>query len=236
MANLKEDDIVLCTVKKIEGTNVFIEIENNGQGSIALSEIAAGRIRNLRQYVTPNKKIVCKILKITKNNIELSLRRVTAKERQEVLDNYKKERNLLSMLKTVTNQPEKIIEKIKTQYQISEFLDEAKENPEILDQFFTKTEAEKLSKTIAEKQEKLKTVKRTITLTTPSSTGLLDIQQILTIDNQNTKISYLGSSKFEIKTQALTFKQAETNLNQAIDQIEKAAKQKQAQLTLKDKK
>jgi translation initiation factor 2 subunit 1 len=234
--NLKEEDLVLCTVKKIEGTTIFVDIENNGPASIVMSEIAAGRIRNLRQYVTPNKKIVCKVLNTKKGQIELSLRRVTAKERQEVLDNYKKERNLISMLKTIIKNPEKTIEKIKQIYTISEFLDEAKENPQTLNKFFTKTESEKLSKTIAEKQEKAKIVKRTITLTTTSPTGLLDIQQILKITDINTKINYLGSSKFEIRTQAQTFKQAEQTIQQTIQQIEKVAKQKQATFQVKDKK
>ena len=61
---LKEDEIVMCTVKSIEGTTVFLEIESNGTGSMAMSEVAAGRIRNLREYVFPKKKVVCKILKI----------------------------------------------------------------------------------------------------------------------------------------------------------------------------
>ncbi len=47
MNEVKEDDIVMCAVKKIEGTAVFVQIENNGEGSIVMSEIAAGSIRNI---------------------------------------------------------------------------------------------------------------------------------------------------------------------------------------------
>ncbi len=74
---LTEGSLVLCTVKKIEKTNIFLDIDGYGEGSMVLSEVAAGRIRNLREYVFPNKKIVCKILNIDKGHIELSLRRVT---------------------------------------------------------------------------------------------------------------------------------------------------------------
>ena len=42
---LKEDDLVMCTVKSIEGTTVFVEIENRQEAS--MSEVAAGS-RNLR--------------------------------------------------------------------------------------------------------------------------------------------------------------------------------------------
>ncbi|MEN9625985.1 MAG: hypothetical protein RL557_313, partial [archaeon] len=61
---LEEGQIVLCTVDKIIGTTVFVRIDNNGEGTLTFSEIAPGRIRNLREYVMPGKKIVCKILKI----------------------------------------------------------------------------------------------------------------------------------------------------------------------------
>ena len=89
---IKEDDVVLCTVKKIQKTTVFVDVEGDGEGSIVMSEIAAGRIRNLREYVTPNKKIVCKVLRFINGHPQLSLRRVTAGERDTVLNRHKKEK------------------------------------------------------------------------------------------------------------------------------------------------
>jgi len=81
---LEVGDVVLCTVERIEGTTVFVNINETGQqGGIILSEIAPGRIRNLRDYVVPKKVIACKVLKISGNTIELSLRRVTLKEQKE---------------------------------------------------------------------------------------------------------------------------------------------------------
>ena len=55
---LEEGDMTLCTVDRIAGTVVFVKIEGEErEGSIILSEIAPGRIRNLRDYVIPKKKI-----------------------------------------------------------------------------------------------------------------------------------------------------------------------------------
>ena len=51
-----------------------------------LSEIAPGRIRNLREYVVTKKRIICKILRISGERIYLSLRRVTPKEQKEIKD------------------------------------------------------------------------------------------------------------------------------------------------------
>src|SRR3989344_4843371 len=101
--NLEESDVVLCTVDRIVGTVVFVKIEDNSvEGSIILSEIAPGRIRNLRDYVVPKKKIVCKVLRISKDgNIELSLRRVTPKEQKKVLEESKQEKSYESILKNI---------------------------------------------------------------------------------------------------------------------------------------
>ena len=128
-------DNVLCTVERIEGTVVFVTLDGGKEGSIVVSEIAPGRIRNLRDYVVPKKKIVCKILRISeKGNIELSLRRVSAKERKEVLDKYNQERAYTSILKKVlSDKTEKIIEKIKLEDSVSDFFLEVKTNPKKLE-------------------------------------------------------------------------------------------------------
>src|SRR3990172_9083617 len=95
-----EGDLVMCTVKKIEGASIFLELEDGTEGSLSLPEVSAGRIRNIRDFVSQGKKVVCKVLRITKGHPELSLRRVTAGEREEVKERYKKERTLTSILKT----------------------------------------------------------------------------------------------------------------------------------------
>ena len=232
---IKDDDVVICTVKKIEGTTVFVEISDHKdkQGTIILPEIAAGRIRNLRDYVSPNKKIVCKVLKIYPDHIELTLRRVTGKERELALDKHKKERNLASMIKTITTDFEKILEKIKAQYEIPDFIEEARENPKLVEKFLPKEEAEKLSKILEEKKEKEKIVKTILTITSNSSSGLKDIKEILNI--KEGKVSYLGSSKFSIEVQAKDFKTAEKTLSDILEKIETKAKKLKATLEIKEK-
>jgi translation initiation factor 2 subunit 1 len=232
---LKEGDVVLCTVKKIENTNIFLEIEGakDVEGSMVLSEVAAGRIRNLREYASPNKKIVCKILSITNGHFQLSLRRVTAKERESVLQYHKKEKSLTSMLKTIVKNPKELIEKIKQEFDLLDFLEEARDSPDILKKLLKKDEIEKLSKILSEKVEKEKTVKKTFKLTSSSPTGIEDIKQILKIEDVN--IHYLGSSKFVISTKAESFKEANRKLESALEQIEKNSKTKHAQLEILEK-
>jgi len=223
--NLKEDDIIMGTVTKVEGTTVFVDIDNNGTGTIVFSEVAAGRIRNIREYVFVGKKIVCKILKIAKDHVELSLRRVTGKEKEEIKERYEKERNLLSMLKASVKKPEEIFEKIKESYEAQEFIEEARSNPSIIEKFIPKSEAQAFSKILIEKKEKEKIIKKNIAIKSLSSTGINDIKSALQ-SAKNVEIKYLGSSKFSISSKAKDFKQANSQVLAALEQIKNKAKEK----------
>jgi len=193
MIELREDDIVLCTVRRIEGTSVFLDIEGNGQGTMIFSEVSPGRIRNIRDFVFPNKKIVCKILRIRNNHPELSFRRVTTKEKEEVLERDKKEKALINMIKPVLKEkiPE-VLQKIKEKYDLADFLDEARENPGIIKKFFTPKQTKELTKIFTEKKEKEKEVKRTITLKTNAESGLSEIKKTLSTNKAKIRYTFLS--------------------------------------------
>ena len=76
-----ENEIVLCTVKSILKNSTFATLDEyeNLEGMIYISEISAGRIRNIRDYVKEGKTIICKVLRtrIERKQIDLSLRRVS---------------------------------------------------------------------------------------------------------------------------------------------------------------
>lgn len=121
---IEEGQIVLCTVNQILGTTVFVKLEDyNIEGTITTSEIAPGRIRNLRDYVVPGKKIACKILSIRENKVQLSLRRVKPVERKELLDKIEKIKSYKAILKTVLGEEEskKIISDISEKYSLLDF-------------------------------------------------------------------------------------------------------------------
>lgn len=230
---LTEDSVVLCTVKKIEKTTIFLDIEDNGEGSMVFSEVAAGRIRNLREYVFPSKKIVCKILSTEPGNIQLSLRRVTAKERDEVLERYKKEKRLHGMLKSIAKKPEEIIKKIKEEHDLLTFLEDARDKPEILKKFFSKEGAEKFYNLLKEKIIREKEVKKAFKLSSESPEGIQEIKEILSI--RDVEIRYLGSSIFSITAKAKDFKEANKKISSALETIEKKAKENHAHFEIKER-
>ena len=102
----EEGQIVLCTVTKIQFHSIFVRLdEYDKEGMIHISEIAAGRIRNMRDYVKEDKMIVCKVLQISyeRGSIDLSLRRVTEKERREKTEWMKKEQLAEKIIENVAH-------------------------------------------------------------------------------------------------------------------------------------
>jgi len=88
------NDIVVCTVKKIYGNSTFVYLtEYEKEGILTISEIAAGRIRNLRDHVVEDKTIICKVLRVNEKQkrIEVSLRRVPLPVMKNKLEEIKKE-------------------------------------------------------------------------------------------------------------------------------------------------
>lgn len=234
--NLNEDDIVMCTVKGIEGTTVFLHIEGDGEGSMTMSEVAAGRIRNIREYISPNKKIVCKILRITQDgHIQLSLRRVTGKEREFMQERFKKEKTLFNMLKAVNKDPEVLLSKIKEFCAPADFFDILKEKPKSIPDTFSKEEIQKLTKILAEKKEKEKVVKREIIIKSNSDRGVEEIKEVLCSVIHSIEIRYLGSSRFSLIAKSNDFKDASHKLAQALQDITQKAKERRLLLEIKEK-
>lgn len=87
------NEIVLCKVKRISGGNtVFLDLlEYEKEGVLTISEIAPGRIRNLRDHVSEGRVIVCKVIRIRGTHIDVSLRRVSVQAKKDKLDEIKKE-------------------------------------------------------------------------------------------------------------------------------------------------
>ena len=88
------NEIVLCTVNKIYGNTTFLTLnEYEKEAVLTISEIAPGRIRNLREHVVENKTIVCKVLRVDEraNRVDVSLRRVPVPVMKDKLETIKKE-------------------------------------------------------------------------------------------------------------------------------------------------
>ncbi len=224
---LEIGDIVLCTVDRIVGTTVFVHIEGSGEGSIVFSEIAPGRIRNIRDYVVPKKKIVCKILRISGDRIDLSLRRVTLKEQKEVKEGDKLEKSYESIIMGVLGEKAKdIIEEVLKKEKFVDFLERAKENPKELEKIAGEENSKKILEIITSQQKHKKgVVKREVIIKSMNPDGLGIIKGVLgNVDG--IEIKYLSAGKYSLKKEDENIKEADQKLRETLENIEKKAKNK----------
>ncbi|MDD5700246.1 MAG: hypothetical protein PHH00_03615 [Candidatus Nanoarchaeia archaeon] len=232
---LEEGDIVLCTVERIDGTNVFVSIDRDGEGIIMTSEIAPGRIRNIRDYVVPKKKIVCKVLRVFGNRVELSLRRVTQKEQKEVMEHYNLERSYANILKTILGEKaEETIRKIQDRQRLYDFLEESKNNPENLEKFMNKEQAKKISDILNAQKQKRFEIKKEISLSTIKSNGLELIRNIL-MNVKNMEIKYISAGHYSLSVESSDLKNAGNILKNNLAEIEKNAKKSGMEFSILEK-
>jgi translation initiation factor 2 alpha subunit (eIF-2alpha) len=230
---LEIGDIVMCTVDRIVGTIVFVKIDNNGTGSIILSEVAPGRIRNLRDYIVPKKRIICKVLRITQNNVDLSLRRVTPKEQKEVREQYSLEKSYQSILTTFLKEKAKeIIEKISESSTLYQFFEKAKENPKEFEELVGKENATKILAVLKNQKSKKIEIKKEFNLSSTNENGLTQIKNILE-NIKEAEIKYISAGKYSIKISGTDPKKAENTLKEILEKIEKTAKIQDLEFNIK---
>ncbi len=97
-------DLVIATIESLRDYGAYANLdEHNRRGFLHISEISSARIRNIRDFVREKQKMVLKVIRVNaeKGHIDLSLRRVTKRERIEKIKSWKKERKGEAILHAV---------------------------------------------------------------------------------------------------------------------------------------
>lgn len=97
-------DLVICTVETVTDYGAYVRLdEYDKKGLLHISEVASSWIRNIRDYVREGQKVVLKVLRVDpeKGHIDLSLRRVTKREKIEKMLSWKRERKAEGLLRSV---------------------------------------------------------------------------------------------------------------------------------------
>jgi len=232
------DEIVIGTVKRVTVHSVFIDLDEytNIEGMIHISEIAPGRIRNIRDYVKEGKKIICKVLNINKvtGNIDLSLRRVTLSQRIEKSNELKQEvkaEKLVSSLavKLKLNQDDlqkKILVKATEKYgSLFNFFQEIVTNGKVAFEGLNipTNISDELFNLVKEKMRAPEvSINGILTISTFTSNGVDELKKILEkIAATGIKISYLGAPNYRLEIISDNLKKADKILTNALEQATK---------------
>ncbi|MCF7910158.1 hypothetical protein K9L16_00605 [Candidatus Pacearchaeota archaeon] len=226
---IEEGDVVLCTVDRIIGTIVFVKIDNlkNLEGSIVFSEVAPGRIRNIRDYVVPKKKIVCKVLRVSPERVDLSLRRVTQKEQKEIMEEYKQEKSYKNIFRSILGEKAKeVIQKIEEQGNFYDLIENAKTSDktcEKIEKIVGKEETKKIFDIIKTQKKKLQIITKKFSLETTEPNGIEKIKEVLG-KIKDSEIKYLSAGKYSIKKESEDIKKADQEIKESLKEIEKNCK------------
>lgn len=231
----EEDELVMCTVTKVQFHSVFANLDDYGKsGMIHISEVSPGRIRNIRDYVKEGKKVVCKVLRINteRGHIDLSLRRVTETQKRKKVDEIKQEQKAEKILEFVAKDLnldvkklfEEIITNISKKYDsLYEFFQEVvTDSNAIKDAGIDAKTAKNLEEAIKSRIKEVSVkIEGKLKLTSYAANGVDVVKEALKkaieIGEENISIKYLGAGSYNLVVNAKDYKEAERILKEVLE-------------------
>jgi translation initiation factor 2 subunit 1 len=229
-----EDELVVCTVTKVQFHSVFVNLDEYDRGGmIHISEVSPGRIRNIRDFVKEGKKVVCKVLRVNsdKGHIDLSLRRVTETQKRNKIDETKQQQKAEKILEFVSKNNDITLNKIfdtvmgnisgkyPSLYGFfqSVVTDDKAINDAGLDAKLSKSLEESIKTRIKEVKVK---IEGKLSLSTYAPNGVEIIKEALTrakANKDNISIKYLGGGTFSLIVNASDYKSAEKVIQESTE-------------------
>ena len=223
-------DLIIATVDSVTDYGAYVKLdEYDKRGLLHVSEISSSWIRNIRDFVREGQKVVLKILRVDteKGHIDLSLRRVTKREKIEKIMVWKKDRKADALLRGVAEKVgmtfeeayEKAGKLLDDQYGLYDgFEKTVKEGPEVLTKLGI---PEELAKTFFEvAQERIHVsmvrVKGTAELRCGKPNGVNVIKEAFSsakksekLGNAKLRFYVIAAPKYSIEVMAEDYKRAE---------------------------
>ena len=101
----EEGELVIGTVTSIRNFGAFVTLDEYGkrEAFIHLSEVAAGWVKYIRDHIREGQKIVARVLRVdpSKNQIDLSLKRINDHQRREKVQGWKNEQRAMRLVDQV---------------------------------------------------------------------------------------------------------------------------------------
>jgi len=234
--------LVIATVKRVESYGAYVGLDEFGgkEGLLHISEISSRWVRNIRNHVRPGQKVVLQVLRTdeSKEQVDLSLRRVSRDEKRKKLEEWKKARKAETLLTQAAHdlnmdvnalydsEGSKIVEYYGSLY---EGLEAASKNGiSALNESGVSGELAEVLSEIAKDKIVFKgvTIQGVIEMTSLSNMGVEDIK-IAFVDaaevadeyESSINITTLGAPKYRIELTADDYKKAELALDKTVSSI-----------------
>jgi translation initiation factor 2 subunit 1 len=243
-------DLVIATIETVTDYGAYAKLdEYNKRGLLHVSEISSSWIRNIHDFVREGQKVVLKVLRVDteKGHIDLSLRRVTKRERIEKILIWKKDRKAEALLREVAEKVglsnEEAYEKagalVEEKYGLYEGFEKAvKEGAEVLTRIGVPEDLAKAFAEVAEERihVKMVKVKGTIEVRCMKPNGVkiikdsfLNAKKAEKTKDADVRFYVIAAPKYSIEVSAENYKRAEEVMQKVaqnvVDNVAKAGGQ-----------
>jgi translation initiation factor 2 subunit 1 len=237
-------EMVIATVSRLESYGAYVNLDeyNNKEALLHISEISSRWVRNIRNHVRENQKVVLQVLRVdaSKGQVDLSLRRVNKDDKRKKVEQWKKTRKAETLLKQAAIElkvtPEdlyaEIIPKLNEAQLVlyDAFEESAKKGEKIFLDAGIKTKIADALARIAKEKIIVKgvTVQGVFEFTSMSSRGVEEIKEafkaLKELGEENeaeVNIYTLGAPKYRIEITSEDYKKAEFALDKIVKKAEK---------------
>ena len=240
------DEFVIATIRKIFPYGAFCTLDEyeGREAFIHISEVAPRWIKNIHEFLKEDQKIVAKVFRIVleKNQIDLSLKRVTESDRRRKIDGYKKEKRAVKLLELATGKLGKTYQEacdVENKL-VGEFgnlysaFEETAGDAGRLDKLDVSENWKKVLYELASQNIRKPVAKITnvLVINCVGSEGLESIKEALTRakningEGGNVNISYLGAPRYMVTVIAQDYKRAEKIMNDVVVSVENSIQNK----------
>ncbi|UCF44680.1 MAG: translation initiation factor IF-2 subunit alpha [Candidatus Bathyarchaeota archaeon] len=233
-------DLVVATIKTVTSYGAYATLdEYNKRGLLHVSEISSSWIRNIRDFVREGQKVVLKVLRVNieKGHIDLSLRRITKRERIEKIKVWKQDRKAETLLRNVAEKlglsSDEVYAKagalIEEKYGLYEGFEKAvKEGPEAFTEIGVPENFAKAFTAVAEERIQVKKVKVKGTLeircVKPNGVKIikdafLNAKKAEKTKDADARFYVIAAPKYSVKVLAENYKRAEEVLQKVSQSV-----------------
>ena len=231
-------DLVIATIETVTDYGAYAKLDEfDKRGLLHVSEISSSWIRNIRDFVREGQKVVLKVLRVDheKGHIDLSLRRVTKRERIEKIMSWKKERKAEALLRGVAEKicltPDEVYQKaqvIEQKYDLYEAFEKAAvEGPDVLTEIGVPENLAKAFSEVAQERihVKMVKVKGVLEIRVVKPNGVKVIKEAFHKAKgekiKDAKITFyvIAAPKYSVEVQAENYKRAEDVMHETADNV-----------------
>ncbi|MFB6169603.1 MAG: translation initiation factor IF-2 subunit alpha [Haloarculaceae archaeon] len=237
-------ELVVGRVDDIEDFGVFVDLleYEDKRGLVHISEVASGWIKNVRDHVSEDQRVVCKVLDVDEDShqIDLSIKDVNDHQRSEKIQEWKNEQkadNWMALAfgddiadEKYTAVANALLAEFGSMY--DGFEQAAIHGPESLEG--TDLSENEIDAIVATARENVSVPYVTVTgyvdLVSPAADGVDDVRDALEAAEGNgavpeeidLEVTYVGSPEYRVRVQAPDYKTAEDELEAAVQRAASA--------------